>query len=105
MAKKKYRPFIRNKFLLLILLIIIFLIYCYLPLAVKIRRLNKLIENIDREIVFFTEDNCLLEKEKDRLTTDLDYIGRLAREKLDLIRPGEIIYKIVDKKSRGGAAR
>ena len=91
--------------MLLAFLIILFLIYWYVPLVVKIKRLNKLVKDIEIEIVDLGEENCLLEEEKKRLESDLDYIGRLARENLDLIRPGEILYKIVEKQSRGGAAR
>ncbi len=105
MARKKHGNLSRNKFLLLFLFIIIFLIYCYLPLANKLIKRNKLIENIEAEIVSLEENNLVLESEKKRLDSDLNYIDRLVREKLDLIRPGEILYKIVDRKLRGGAAR
>lgn len=85
------------------LFIIVFLIYCYSPLVDKLIKRNRLLENIKTEIANLEESNLFLESEKKRLESDLDYIDRLAREKLDLIRPGEILYKIVDQKSRGGA--
>ena len=71
----------------------------------KLIKRNRLLEVIKTEIANLEEDNLLLESEKKRLDSDLDYIDRLAREKLDLIRSGEILYKIVDQKSRGGAVR
>ena len=105
MAKKEFRRLNRNKFFLLLIFIFLFLIYGYLPLLVKQAKLSKLITCIEREIVKLEESNRLLEEEKRKLTTDLSYVDRLAREKLDLLGSREILYKIVEKKSRGGAAR
>ena len=91
--------------MLLFLFIIVFLGYCYLPLADKLIKRSRLLEDIKAEIADLEESNLFLESEKKRLDSDLDYIDRLVREKLDLIRPGEVLYKIVDQKSRGGAVR
>ncbi len=97
MAENRYKKISKNKFLLIFIFIIIFLVYCYLPLVVKIKKLNALIVKIERDIVNLKEENRLLEEEKEKLKSNWDYIGRLAREKLDLILPGEIIYKIVEE--------
>lgn len=105
MAEKRSRSLTRNKYLFLSLFIILLLIYGYLPLGVKLKKLNRLIKNIEQEIVSLKKENTLLEEEKKRLESDLNYVERMARGNLDLIRRGEILYKIVEKKSRGGAVR
>ena len=39
----------------------------------------------------------ILENEKNRLETDLDYIERLAREKYRMAKKGEKIFKVIPK--------
>jgi cell division protein FtsB len=45
-------------------------------------------------------ERVLLENEKNRLETDLDYIERLAREKYRMAKRGEKVFKVIprDKK-------
>lgn len=43
---------------------------------------------------------ALLENEKNRLQTDLDYIERLAREKYRMGKVGEKIFKVIPKERR-----
>lgn len=40
-----------------------------------------------------------LEAEKTRLETDPDYIEKLAREKYRMAKPGEKVFKVIEKKS------
>ena len=40
---------------------------------------------------------ALLENEKNRLETDLDYIERLAREKYRMAKTGEKVFKVIQK--------
>jgi len=39
----------------------------------------------------------LLESEKERLETDLDYIERLARKKYRMAKTGEKVFKVIHK--------
>ena len=41
---------------------------------------------------------ALLENEKNRLETDLDYIERLAREKYRMAKKGEKVFKVIPRK-------
>lgn len=41
----------------------------------------------------------LLENEKNRLETDLDYIERLAREKYRMGKKGEKVFKVIPKEN------
>ena len=40
---------------------------------------------------------ALLENEKNRLQTDLDYIERLAREKYRMAKTGEKVFKVIPR--------
>lgn len=51
---------------------------------------QKRIEELKTEI-------ALLENEKKRLQTDLDYIERLAREKYRMAKTGEKVFKVIQK--------
>ena len=51
---------------------------------------QKRIEELKTEI-------ALLENEKKRLQTDLDYIERLAREKYRMAKTGEKVFKVISK--------
>ena len=42
---------------------------------------------------------ALLENERTRLQTDLDYIERLAREKYRMAKTGEKVFKVIPKDS------
>ena len=42
-------------------------------------------------------EKALLENEKKRLETDLDYIERLAREKYRMAKTGEKVFKVIQK--------
>ena len=41
----------------------------------------------------------LLENEKNRLQTDLDYIERLAREKYRMAKKGEKVFKVIPREN------
>ncbi|MCK4903628.1 MAG: septum formation initiator family protein [Candidatus Marinimicrobia bacterium] len=54
---------------------------------------QKRIEELKTEI-------ALLENEKKRLQTDLDYIERLAREKYRMAKKGEKVFKVIQRESK-----
>jgi len=54
---------------------------------------QKRIEELKTEI-------ALLENEKNRLQTDLDYIERLAREKYRMAKKGEKVFKVIPKSQK-----
>jgi cell division protein FtsB len=91
MAKKKLIPFLA----LLAILLLIFLpgFSKYQKLASKCKRLRKEIEELQKT-------NRELEEEKHRLETDIEYIESKAREKLGVVKKGEIPYKIIEEKKK-----
>jgi len=45
-------------------------------------------------------EKAMLEYEKERLETDLDYIERLAREKYRMAKKGEKVFKVIPKDNK-----
>ena len=79
-------------------LIIIFLIgdhgiYQLYKIKTQRKITQKRIEELKTEM-------ALLENEKTRLETDLDYIERLAREKYRMAKKGEKVFKVIPKESK-----
>lgn len=90
------RKFFRAIILLVVsFLIIIFLfgnhgIYQLYKIKAQRKITQKRIEELKTERV-------LLDNEKNRLETDLDYIERLAREKYRMAKRGEKVFKVIPK--------
>jgi cell division protein FtsB len=53
---------------------------------------------LDRQLKEVEKENKRLEEEKRRLETDITYIERKARQKIGVVRKGEIVLKEVPKK-------
>ena len=57
----------------------------------------------ERNLVQIEIDH-LIEKEKeltnelDRLTNDKEYIKKIAREKFHMVKPGEKVFRVIDRK-------
>jgi cell division protein FtsB len=58
------------------------------------------------------EQNYLLQKENESLRrrvhgirNDDDYLEKVAREELNLVQPGEVVYRFQSQGTRGGARR
>ena len=79
-------------------LIIIFLIgdhgiYQLYKIKAQRKITQKRIEELKTEM-------ALLENEKNRLETDLDYIERLAREKYRMAKAGEKVFKVIQRDNK-----
>ena len=80
----------------------------YYPGYKKVQEAKMRNRKLSGEIKRLYRDNLELEKKLELLQTDMVYIEKRAREKLGVVRKGEIIYEFVPEKkqeSRGGAAR
>ncbi|MCD5401814.1 septum formation initiator family protein [candidate division NPL-UPA2 bacterium] len=93
------------KIIIIILILGVFLVY---PGYLDLRKFNREIVRLDEEIRELKEANENLRAEIKALREDRFYLERVARENLGLVKPGEIIYKIVSsselkKQARGGA--
>ena len=50
----------------------------------------KLLKSLDEKLIL----------EKHRLENDLDYIEKLAREKYRMAKPGEKVFKVIDRNEK-----
>jgi len=52
---------------------------------------------IQKAISELRNEKQVLESEKIRLETDYDYIEKIARERFRMIKPGEKVFKVIQK--------
>ena len=55
---------------------------------------NQLKAEIDQLI----QEESELTNELDRLTNDKEYIKKIAREKFHMVKPGEKVFRVIDRK-------
>lgn len=75
------------------LLVIGVLIIVFLPSFARYQELRYKNKRLEERIQFLKSENKRLEEEKSRLETDITYIEKSAREKLGVVRKGEIVLK------------
>ncbi|MBI3252694.1 MAG: septum formation initiator family protein [Candidatus Omnitrophica bacterium] len=80
--------------LVFILLFILFLILLA-PQVMQVRSLKARSQNLETEIKKLELENRSLENELRLLREDPVYLERVAREKLNKAKEGEIVYKVV----------
>ena len=83
--------------LLLIAIILIFIFIFGDHGLFQLYTLKKEEKEIQKKIELFREKRELLIEEKNRLENDLKYIEKLAREKYKMAKPGEKVFKVIDK--------
>ena len=96
---------IKNALSLFIITVII--VALFLPSYSKMQDLKQKNQEFVRRIAQLEAKNKKLQEEERLLQTDPEYLEKVGREKMGLIRQGETMYKIVPAQndSRGGAAR
>jgi len=60
--------------------------------VVKYHRMSAYARDLKNEIEHMKKENVLLSKEVAALKTDAAFLERMARDKLGLARPGEVVY-------------
>ena len=86
------------KVIAIIIILGAFLAY---PGYMELRKFNRRIAKLDEEIKSLEETNRDLRQEIEALKSDPFYIEKVVRESLGLIKPGEIIYKIIPEENIG----
>ncbi len=71
------------------------LIAIFLPGFSKMQELHSRNRLLQEEILNLRLENQRLQEERDKLKDDLDYIEKKARQKMGVVKKGEIIYRIV----------
>ena len=77
--------------------ILILFFWGYFPGISKYRDLKVQEEGLDRELAGLDAKIQDLNTEKSQLTEDPEYLEKIIRDELGLVKPGEIVYKFVDE--------
>jgi cell division protein FtsB len=80
--------------------ITIFLLAIFLPGYTKLQELKDRNRDLEAKIKRLTIENSLLQQEIKRIDSDPLYQERIARDKMGIVRKGEIPVKIVPEKER-----
>lgn len=96
--KKKSIVVKRNKYLILFLIIFLgYISYSVFQAEIKIQELNTKEATLKEELFKVNEEKDALTKQLEE-SKSLESIERIAREKLKMVKPNEVIYIIQDKK-------
>lgn len=77
----------------------------YLPPLSRYRELKMEEELLARNLKELAAKITKLEEERDLLKNDVRYLERVIREEMGLVRPGESVYKIVEKGASKNSAK
>lgn len=78
-----------------VLIAVAILLVVFLPPFAKYQRLRYKSNMLNNKVKALNEELKRLEEEKKRLKTDITYIEGTAREKIGVVRKGEILLKEV----------
>ena len=79
---------------ILIVLAILVLLGLFIPAFTKMNDLKKTNLEYEKQILQLQTANAELKEELERLETDPMYLEKVGREKMGLVKDGEVIYKI-----------
>jgi cell division protein FtsB len=77
--------------------IVFFLLIIFLPSYTKLQELRDRNRDLEVKIKHLSIENTLLQQELKRIESDPIYQEKIAREKMGVVRKGEIPIKIVPK--------
>jgi cell division protein FtsB len=83
---------VKNAFFLFVGTIVVFALF--LPSYSEMQDLKQKNIDADRQIQALKEENIKLREEKRRLENDPIYLEKIARERMGLIKKGEVVYHI-----------
>ena len=84
-----------------IAIIIILGAFLSYPGYMEVRKYNRRIAELDEEIKSLEQTNKDLQLEIEALKNNPFYIEKVVRENLGLVKPGEIIYRIIPEENSG----
>jgi cell division protein FtsB len=76
------------------------IIFFSLKGVVKVYRLRAEQQGLDKDIAGIQKSNKKISDQIYELTYNKQYIANLAREKLNMIKPGEIVFKFIGKNKK-----
>ena len=90
---------LKNAFWIFIFSIVLFSLF--LPSYTKMQDLEEKNRKYQKQVEQLVKKNYQLQEEKKMLDEDPVYLEKVAREKMGLIREGEVIYKIIPPETGG----
>ena len=78
--------------------IVIFLLIIFLPGYTKLQELKDRNKDLEMKIKYLNVENALLQQEIKRIESDPIYQEKIAREKMGVVRKGEVPIKIIPEK-------
>ena len=85
--------------------VLILFAFLYLPGLSRYQELRQEEERLSKELADLNQKILKLNEEKQLLQKDQAYLEKVIREELGLVRPGEMVYKLVhEEKSKPAAA-
>lgn len=96
LKRRKIKPMVRR---IVALLLIVYIAYTLVFQQIAINEARTKEEEIKKQIEALKKENEQIKAELERMS-DQEYIEKLAREKLGLIKPGEIMFIDVNYKDQ-----
>lgn len=78
----------------------VFLLVIFLPGYTKLQELRDKNRELEVKIKHLSIDNVLLQQELSRIENDPVYQEKIAREKMGVVRKGEVPIKIIPEKKK-----
>ena len=76
------------------------LLVLFFPGYAKMQELRQKNRELEATIKKLEKENLAINQEKERLENDPDYLEKVAREKLGIVRKGEDIYRVVPEEKK-----
>lgn len=101
-SKKEKKPNIKFKFTIGIVFVFLFVLILSFSLKgmVNVFRLRAEQEKLVKNIASIKKSNKKITRQIYELKYNKQFIASLAREKLNMIRPGEIVFKFIGKNKK-----
>ena len=80
--------------------LLILFAFLYLPSLSRYFELRQEESRIEHELAGLESQIQALKEEKELLEKDKEYLEKVIREELGLVRPGEMVYKLVPEKKK-----
>ena len=90
----------KKKIIVLLLLALAVLGFIFIPGYLKIKKLAGQNRELERQIQKIEQANKGLKKEQEKLINDPLYLEKVAREKLGVVRKGEVVYKVLPPREK-----
>jgi cell division protein FtsB len=84
---------IKNVVFLFVVLAAVFVVY--LPSYIQMQDLRNRNLTFEKRINDLESENIKIAEERDRLKNDPEYFEKIARERMGLIKDGEVVYKVL----------